>query len=75
MSADNLIFVKHKKDVGFVVLDNLSASYDYSRCELNALEPHSIHETLGAAILAAHKLDRDGYYEYGVQVDHVLALD
>lgn len=74
MSADNLIYVKHVKDVGFVVLDNLSASCEYSRGELNKMKPHSVHKTLEAAIMAAHKLDREGYYEYGVQIDHVLAL-
>lgn len=75
MSADNLIYVKHRKDLGkFVVLDNLSASVDYTRAMLNKIEPHSTHDTLGEAIMAAHVLDREGYYEYGVQVDHLLDL-
>jgi hypothetical protein len=73
MSADNFILVCPRGDK-FVVIDNLSASMEYDKLTCAQLRAHSTHDGLVEALVAAHKLDRAGYYEYGVQVSHEVQL-
>lgn len=64
MSADNFLYVDKLGDGRYGVFD-CSASADDP---LYRNRPISKHATAEQAIRAAHKADREGYYEYGVSV-------
>ena len=68
MSADNYHLVDKRSDGTYVVLSNLSASVDYTKRQLNGMEPRWRTYSLDSALRAAHKLEREQYTEYGVQV-------
>lgn len=66
MSADNYLCVVRRDDE-FAVL-HLSASCDYTSRQLAEVRPLFVEPTLEAALLAAHKEEQRGYYEYGVSL-------
>lgn len=71
MSADNFVYVVKTGNGRYGVFDCSASADDPLR--LN--KPVSVHDTPDSAIKAAHKLDAEGYYEYGVSIHGVVTAE